>query len=209
MLLEWLEAGIAKLEGHQKNPKISIGLHIERFRHDDFSPIIKRILTICGKYVTKLSYTLTGEERFLLQDQFYLPNLNTLMVKHIPCGHDSNVFRFLLEDLLVAYGGTLKTLKIEGDCYIDPNSKTYPIQGLKSLSLKCFSPSNICNMITIFGAYISSFELVDMIVDWRYADDVDVDVDECFLPKLKHLDANADCLDCGVFSSNSQKCNNN
>ena len=109
-----------------------------------FPNIIKKLLGKFGRYVTRLDLTIHGDETYLLQDEYRLPNLVTFCVKSSPQKNDQGKFRYpsqkkcrIFEDILVAYGRTLKTLGVEGLWSINiSGTKLYPLNSLETLNMK-------------------------------------------------------------------------
>jgi hypothetical protein len=93
----------------------------------------------------------------------------------------------ILEDLLIGYGETLKTLEVQGVWNIDLKNKFYPLYALETLNISDSLSPTLRSMIIISGQYITTLELYDILGD-------DASGEECYLPNLKHLHIDADTL---------------
>ena len=82
------------------------------------------------------------EDVYLLEEQYRLPHLRSLIVnshqnhRYPGISVDSKGSTKILEDLMIVYGGTLKTLDVTGIWNINmTGTKFYPVQALETLKL--------------------------------------------------------------------------
>ena len=184
-----LSVGIAKLESVQTNPKISLCVNfssksLTKLGSVERSNIIKKLLGKFGRYVTRLVLPIHGDETYLLQDEYRLPNLVALCVQSSPQKNDRGKFRYpsqkkcrIFEDLLVAYGRTLLTLGVEGLWSI--NISGTKLNSLETVNLSVSSSGTLESLLNISGQFISTLELYRVIGN--------VKGELCHLPNFKHL----------------------
>lgn len=163
-----------------------------RLEPHERTTIIQRFLSQFSENIIGLSLVLHGEESYLLQDEYRLPNLRSLFVNPPPMQYNSIInlasknSSVIFEDLLIVYGATLQILEVYGTWQIDiSGAKYYPVYALKTLNLTRAMAGTLLSLIVLSGPFITTLELYDIRGD-------DASGDECFLPNLKHLHIDSD-----------------
>jgi hypothetical protein len=193
-----LSTEISNIESNVSDNKLQIGLNLNELNHLDSRTrmnIIQRFLKLFGRYIVTLGLKFHGEEYYLLQNQFRLPNLKTLFVSPsgygmFPIATESSCQ--ILQQLLIIYGQTLKTLEVNGvwNYFHVYRDVYYPVEALETLNLTKSYPAALQSLLILYGSYISTLEIYDV---WNFAND-EIEGEECFLPNIKHLHIDADTL---------------
>ena len=193
-----LSTEISNIESNVSDNKLQIGLNLNELNHLDSRTrmnIIQRFLKLFGRYIVTLGLKFHGEEYYLLQNQFRLPNLKTLFVSPsgygmFPIATESSCQ--ILQQLLIIYGQTLKTLEVKGvwNYFHIYRDVYYPVEALETLNLTKSYPAALQSLLILYGSYISTLEIYDV---WNFAND-EIEGEECFLPNIKHLHIDADTL---------------
>lgn len=191
-----LSTEISNIERNGSDNKIQIDLNLNELNQLDSRTrmnIIQRFLNLFGRYIVTLGLKFHGEEYYLLQNQFRLPNLKTLFVS--PSGYGMFAIATesscqILQQLLIVYGRTLKTLEVTGvwNFHYDQDGY-YPVEALETLNLTKSFPATLQSLLILYGPYISTLELYDI---YDFGDEIEGE--ECYLPNIKHLHIDADSL---------------
>ena len=192
-----LTAGITKLVSVQTNPKIDLELNLGSHSlmslgSSERASINMNLFKEFGRYVTRLDLMIFGDETYLLEPQYHLPNLKTFYVLSSPSIQDYGKFSIpspekclIFEDLLVCYGRGLKTLEVLGVWQINiSGSKFYPLDSLETVNLTDSMSGTLQCLLTISGHYISTLELYDVLGE--------ANGELCYLKNLKHLHIDSD-----------------
>jgi len=195
--LELLTAGITKLVSVQTNPKIDLEFNLRSYSlmslgSSERASINMNLFKEFGRYVTRLDLMIFGDETYLLEPQYHLPNLKTFYVLSSPSIQDYGKFSIpspekclIFEDLLVRYGRGLKTLEVLGVWQINiSGSKFYPLDSLETVNLTDSMSGTLQCLLTISGHYISTLELYDVLGE--------ANGELCYLKNLKHLHIDSD-----------------
>ena len=140
-----LSAEIANMEGTAPENQLKIHLSLCSDTLTGLEPrerlnIVQRFLGLFGKHIVELDLVVHGDEYYLLQNQYRLPYLKTLSVK---CLTGYQMFNFaskvssrILQQLLIIYGRSLKTLEVTGTWSFEVNQEGYyRVEALETLKL--------------------------------------------------------------------------